>query len=273
MNNNTNKDLFFDAAQMAVKKAGWSPRDDLEILRTNRGPETVRYGYRINKVLLVHSEDLYKQVASALELVKTTDLSNPNDAFRNVVASRIYSQIGSWKICPYSICDYHDILDACASGINKVEREGVSVTHPARFVLIGTMNPEEGNLRPQILDRFALSVEISTETDPLRRIEIIERNLAWDADPESFYKAFSGSDERLRKTIGKAKERLRNVKLPMSAIETVASTMARLELDGQRPDLVTIRAARAWASSLSISFSVAEGKATSHFTCQGRFPS
>lgn len=150
------------------------------------------------------------------------------------------------NLLPDNITD--DVLDACASGLNTVEREGVSVTHPARFIMVGTMNPEEGNLRPQILDRFALSVNITTESDPLKRIEIIERNLAWEIDPERFCKVFGKSDLRLRKTINVSRSRLGDVKLPISSIETVAGTMSKLKLDGQRPDLVTIRAARAWAA-------------------------
>jgi Mg-chelatase subunit ChlI len=141
-----------------------------------------------------------------------------------------------------------DILDACAGGFNTVEREGVSVTHPARFILVGTMNPEEGNLRPQILDRFAMAVDIRTEMNPLRRIEIIERNLAWETDPEKFGRAFGKADGRLKKTIAVATSRLEGIRLPMSTIETVAGAMSDLEVDGQRPDLVTIRAARAWAA-------------------------
>ena len=150
------------------------------------------------------------------------------------------------NLLPDNITD--DVLDACASGFNTVEREGVSVTHPARFIMVGTMNPEEGNLRPQILDRFALSVSISTETDPLKRIEIIERNLAWEIDSERFCRAFGKYDLRLRETITVSRTRLGDVKLLVSSIETVARTMSKLKMDGQRPDLVTIRAARAWAA-------------------------
>lgn len=141
-----------------------------------------------------------------------------------------------------------DILDACAGGFNTVEREGVSVTHPARFILVGTMNPEEGNLRPQILDRFAMSVEILTEMNPLRRVEIIERNLAWESNPDRFSGAFAKADERLGRTIEEARIRLNGVRLPMASINTVAGAMSELQVDGQRPDLVTVRAARAWAA-------------------------
>jgi len=141
-----------------------------------------------------------------------------------------------------------DILDACAGGFNTVEREGVSVTHPARFILVGTMNPEEGNLRPQILDRFAMAVDIFTETNPLRRIKIIERNLSWETNPERFNRAFGRADGKLRKTISSARSRLSDVSLPVPMIETVAESMAQLKVDGQRPDLATIRAARAWTA-------------------------
>ncbi|MCK5117532.1 MAG: ATP-binding protein [Candidatus Aegiribacteria sp.] len=150
------------------------------------------------------------------------------------------------NLLPDNITD--DVLDACAGGINTVEREGISVIHPARFIMVGTMNPEEGNLRPQILDRFAFSVKIETEVNPLKRIEIIERNLAWEADSERFSKAFKKSDIRLRETISAARSRLGNIRIPLSSIETVAGTMAELKMDGQRPDLVTIKAARAWAA-------------------------
>lgn len=150
------------------------------------------------------------------------------------------------NLLPDNITD--DVLDACASGFNTVEREGVSVTHPAQFVLIGTMNPEEGNLRPQILDRFAMSVDIRTERDPGLRIEIIERTLAYESDRKRFIRAHEKAVLRLRKTISAARSRLHDVKLPCAAIETVAEAMSELNVDGQRPDLVMIRAAIAWSA-------------------------
>ena len=150
------------------------------------------------------------------------------------------------NLLPDNITD--DVLDACASGFNTVEREGVSVTHPARFILIGTMNPEEGNLRPQILDRFAMSVDIRTERDPGMRIEIIERTLAYESDRKRFSRAHEKAVLRLRKTISTARSRLHDVKLPSAAIETVAEAMSELNVDGQRPDLVMIRAAIAWTA-------------------------
>ncbi|MBD3276882.1 MAG: AAA domain-containing protein, partial [Candidatus Aegiribacteria sp.] len=114
------------------------------------------------------------------------------------------------NLLPDNITD--DVLDACASGRNTVEREGVSVTHPARFVLVGTMNPEEGNLRPQIMDRFAMCVEVTTEMDPVKRMEIIKRVLAWESDQERFERKFGKRDLKLRKVISAARNRLRGIR-------------------------------------------------------------
>jgi Mg-chelatase subunit ChlI len=150
------------------------------------------------------------------------------------------------NLLPDSITD--DILDSAASGFNTVEREGISITHPARFTLVGTMNPEEGQLRPQILDRFALSVTIETITDPALRTEIISRSLASEADPKGFQEAFSRQDDRLRQNILEAKTRLDKVQVPLWVLRTVASAMASLQVDGQRPDIVTLRAAIAVAA-------------------------
>ncbi len=161
-------------------------------------------------------------------------------------ANRQILYIDEVNLLPDNVTD--DILDACAGAFNTVEREGVSITHPARFILVGTMNPEEGNLRPQILDRFAMSVNVTTETNPMLRIKIIERILAWETDPVRFSKALGKKDLRLRKTIEEARVRLHEVKLPLATIETIAGAMAELKVDGQRPDLVMIRAALAWSA-------------------------
>jgi len=150
------------------------------------------------------------------------------------------------NLLPDSIAD--DLLDACASGWNTVERESVSVTHPAGFTLVGTMNPEEGRLRPQLLDRFALSVGIGTITDPEQRTEIISRSLSFSANPEAFAAAFTRHDESLKSRISTARRRLDQVKIRLVTLWTVAGAMASLELDGQRPDIVTLRAARALAA-------------------------
>jgi Mg-chelatase subunit ChlI len=150
------------------------------------------------------------------------------------------------NLLPDSIAD--DILDASAMGFNTVEREGVSVTHPARFTLVGTMNPEEGQLRPQILDRFALSVSIGTLGDPAMRAEIVRRSLAYESRPVEFLEAWSAATIEYRRLISAARTRLASVKLPAWVLDTVSGAMSALGVDGLRPDLVTVRAAMANAA-------------------------
>lgn len=140
------------------------------------------------------------------------------------------------------------LLDVAASGVNTVEREGISVRHPARFALIGSGNPEEGELRPQLLDRFGLGATIETERDPELRIEIIRRRLAFDADPAAFIERWSTETKALREQIASAQNRLGDVALPDAALATIASLTGALALDGHRGDLTLARAARAWAA-------------------------
>ena len=141
-----------------------------------------------------------------------------------------------------------NILDVVASGINTVQREGISVSHPARFTLIGTMNPEEGQLRPQILDRFALSVDIKTIYEMTGRAEIMKRSLAYSQSPEEFEKVFEKSNSKIRKNIQEARTRLKDIKVPTEIINAIALAMGQLKLDGQRPDIVVLRAAIAYAA-------------------------
>ncbi|PIE51806.1 magnesium chelatase ATPase subunit I [Candidatus Fermentibacteria bacterium] len=147
------------------------------------------------------------------------------------------------NLLPDHVAD--NILDCAASGVNTIEKDNVSITHPARFVLIGTMNPEEGRLRPQILDRFALSVPIATIEKSEQRIDIINRVLAFSEDPAAFCKAFSGADHRIRARISQARKHLSAVQMPVGILATVAGAMAELQLDGQRADIVTLKAAKA----------------------------
>jgi len=150
------------------------------------------------------------------------------------------------NLLPDHVAD--SILDSAASGVNSIEKDNVSITHPARFILIGTMNPEEGRLRPQILDRFALSVPIETVTGSEQRIEIISRVLAFSENPAAFSDAFSSADIKIKQRIEVARSRLPEVQIPVSMLATVAGAMAELELDGQRADIVTLKAAKALAA-------------------------
>ncbi|AZI59015.1 putative cobaltochelatase [Nakamurella antarctica] len=140
------------------------------------------------------------------------------------------------------------LLDAAAMGRSTVEREGVSVAHAARFVLVGTMNPEEGELRPQLLDRFGLTVEISAPRDPQVRAEVVRRRLAYDADPVAFTDRFADMEQALSARIIAAQAALAHVQLSDAAITKIAEVCAGFEVDGMRADIVTARAAVAHAA-------------------------
>jgi magnesium chelatase subunit D len=140
------------------------------------------------------------------------------------------------------------LLDAAAMGRSTVEREGVSVAHAARLILIGTMNPEEGELRPQLLDRFGLTVEIAAPRDPELRAEVVRRRMAFDRDPESFVATYTASEDELRFRILAARSLVPSVRLDDRRLATIARVCAAFEVDGMRADIVTARAAAAHAA-------------------------
>ncbi|TNY36898.1 putative cobaltochelatase [Thermomonospora catenispora] len=140
------------------------------------------------------------------------------------------------------------LLDAAAMGRCHVEREGVSVQHAARFLLVGTMNPEEGELRPQLLDRFGLTVEVAATRDPAERAEVVRRRLRFEADPAGFAAAWADAEAELAARIAAARERLPGVALTDAALRQITAVCAAFEVDGLRADLVTARAAIALAA-------------------------
>jgi Mg-chelatase subunit ChlI len=140
------------------------------------------------------------------------------------------------------------LLDVAAMGTNVVEREGISFSHPARFVLVGSMNPEEGDLRPQLLDRFALCVDVASVKDPRARMQILERNLAFEGDPGAFAAEWQSEEHKLTQEISDARERVNSVKHTQRDLSTIANLVASLGVDGHRADLVILRAARAHAA-------------------------
>ncbi|MGN9811566.1 VWA domain-containing protein [Micromonospora sp. BQ11] len=140
------------------------------------------------------------------------------------------------------------LLDAAAMGRCHVEREGVSVSHAARFLLVGTMNPEEGELRPQLLDRFGLTVEVAASRDPAVRVEVVRRRLAADADPAGFAAAWADEDAAVAARVAAARARLDRVLLPDAALRQIAEVCAAFDVDGMRADIVTARAALAHAA-------------------------
>ncbi|MEV4265456.1 magnesium chelatase subunit D family protein [Kribbella sp. NPDC049584] len=140
------------------------------------------------------------------------------------------------------------LLDAAAMGRATVERDGVSVTHPARFVLVGTMNPEEGELRPQLLDRFGLTVDVVASRDPAVRVEVMRARLGYEADPAGFIARYDGRQRELAERIVKARDLLTEVILTDAALRQIAEICASFDVDGMRADLVTARTAVAHAA-------------------------
>lgn len=139
------------------------------------------------------------------------------------------------------------LLDAAASGMNIVEREGVRHEHPARFILVGTMNPEEGELRPQLLDRFGLCVDVETIADPAIRVEVMRRRRAFEDDPRAFEREWAPTDDAVRRNITDARRHLDDVALDDDLLLLIASICASLGVEGHRADLVMARAATAFA--------------------------
>ena len=137
------------------------------------------------------------------------------------------------------------LLDSAAMGVNTVEREGISFTHPAKFILVGTMNPEEGDLRPQLLDRFGLCVPVSSIRDKALRVEILRRRAAFDADLARFLTAWASEQKELSERIIRAKNSLNNIKVSDDTLEKIVEITSSLNLDGHRADIVMMKAARA----------------------------
>jgi len=140
------------------------------------------------------------------------------------------------------------LIDAAASGENRVEREGLSVQHPARFVLVGSGNPEEGELRPQLLDRFGLAVDVKTPQDLAQRVEVVRRRDDFERDPAAFAARWADEEGRVRRRLLAARRRLPAVAVPHTALERAAALCLKLGTDGLRGELTLVRAARALAA-------------------------
>ena len=140
------------------------------------------------------------------------------------------------------------LLDSAAMGVNVVEREGISFSHPARFILVGTMNPEEGDLRPQLLDRFALSVEVHGIANASERMEILERHIAFETDPERFRREWADAEHDLSERIAAARGLVDEVQYTRGDLRLIALMTSNMRIDGHRADLVILKTARAQAA-------------------------
>jgi magnesium chelatase subunit I len=187
------------------------------------------------------------RVVGALDLQKA--LESGEKAFEPGLLARAHR--GFLYIDEVNLLEDHlvDLLiDVAASGENVVEREGLSVRHPARFVLVGSGNPEEGELRPQLLDRFGLSVEVKTPDDLASRVSVVRRRDDFEQDPAAFAAAWEKDDARLRRKIVAARGKLTSVTVPDATLESAARLCMRLGTDGLRAELTLVRAARALAA-------------------------
>lgn len=140
------------------------------------------------------------------------------------------------------------LLDAAAMGVNTVEREGVSFSHPAQFILVGTMNPEEGELRPQLLDRFGLCVTIEGITDPAKRVEVIKRRTAFEENREAFVAEWEAEQHKLREKMVAAQQLLPTISYDDEVLYNIADIAIQMGVDGHRADLVMLKAAKALAA-------------------------
>jgi Mg-chelatase subunit ChlI len=140
------------------------------------------------------------------------------------------------------------LLDSAAMGVNTVEREGISYTHPARFILVGTMNPEEGDLRPQLIDRFGLSVTVTGEGDVEARVAVMENRLKFENDPDAFFDEYEPKQERLREQILRAQALLGDVMYSRDILERIAAVCIKLAVDGHRADIGMLKTAMTLAA-------------------------
>lgn len=187
------------------------------------------------------------RVVGALDLEKA--LASGEKAFQPGLlarANRGFLYIDEANLLEDHLVDV--LLDVAASGENVVEREGLSIRHPARFVLVGSGNPEEGELRPQLLDRFGLSVEVTTPTDLPTRVEVVKRRDAFDRDPDGFMAQWHAKGEAIGRKLTAGRKRLAHVATPDAALMRAAELCLHLGTDGLRGELTLIRAARALAA-------------------------
>lgn len=217
---------------------------DCAARRTQAAPRAVKVPIPVVDLPLGATED---RVVGALDLERA--LTRGEKAFEPGLLAKAHR--GFLYIDEVNLLEDHLVdvlLDVAASGENVVEREGLSVRHPARFVLVGSGNPEEGELRPQLLDRFGLSVEVKTPTVLQDRIEVIKRRDAFERDPAGFAARWAKDEARIRRKIEKAKVRVAGIPVPDAVLEAAARLCMALGADGLRGELTLMRSARALAA-------------------------
>jgi magnesium chelatase subunit I len=218
--------------------------DDCRVRAAERGLKSAQAPVPVVDLPLGATED---RVVGALDLERA--LARGEKAFEPGLLARAHR--GFLYIDEANLLEDHLVdllLDVAASGENVVEREGLSIRHAARFVLVGTGNPEEGELRPQLLDRFGLSVEVKTPTDLPSRIEVVRRRDEFERDTDAFAAVWAREEAKQRKKIISARERLPSVTVSNAVLERAAKLCVALGTDGLRGELTLMRAARALAA-------------------------
>lgn len=207
--------------------------------RRKKDPETVLRRMRVVDLPVSATED---RVVGTLDIEKA--LTTGEKHFEPGIlaeANRNILYIDEINLLDDHVVDV--ILDSAAMGVNNVEREGVSFSHPAKFVLVGTMNPEEGDLRPQLLDRFGLVADVRGESDIGLRTEVVKRYLAYERDPEAFLAEWQSEQEKLRHRISEAHELMGKVSYSDDILRLAAEISVSLGVDGHRADIAMIKAA------------------------------
>ena len=218
--------------------------DNCRIKKENNKVEIEKRNIRIVDLPLGTTEDMVVGSLS-IDRVLTEGISELHPGLL-AKANRGILYVDEINILQDHIVDV--LLDAAASGVNIIEREGISVSHPSRFVLVGSMNPEEGELRPQIADRLGLEVKIKAPRDPTLRAEITRRVIEFDDNPKEFIKKYEEEQEKLKQKIVKARKILRLVEIPARIYELVSKIVNELGIFSQRADITFIRCARANAA-------------------------
>ncbi|MBN2041881.1 MAG: ATP-binding protein [Spirochaetes bacterium] len=218
-------------------------RECFEAIKSGR-PESIMRKVRVVELPVGATED---------RVVGTMDMEHALQKGEKRIEPGILAEAhrGILYVDEVNLLDDHVVdvlLDSAAMGVNTVEREGVSFSHPARFTLVGTMNPEEGELRPQLLDRFGLCVNISGISNVAQRVEIMKRRIDFDKDPDGFINKWSDESENIAKEILTAKELLEKVTYTDRELEEIAKYCVDLEVDGHRGDIIMLKAARTIAA-------------------------
>lgn len=213
-------------------------------VRTNDGHETITFSRPAGSSLFVE----LPVGASDDRVVGTLDIEHALRAGQRRFEPGLLAQAHSGILYVDEVNLLADhivdvLLDAAASGVNTVEREGISVSHPARFILVGTMNPEEGDLRPQLLDRFGLAVEVVGQPEPAVRAEIVRRRIAFEASPADFYARFADTETDLRRRIIEGRTLLPQVTVSDGLLELITHICAGSGVDGLRADITIYKTA------------------------------